>query len=459
MPLKSLPLASLVEAGAAKGRSILTREAVVSFEDCASKTGLGGSFELLEGKSVILLTGDQLKTAAALIDLDGWVRRLVLCPPDFEKRHLGAVIRDAQVEALVYDAQGEPPGETELALLAPCGLPLLPRRVIPIRRFETEWALLTSGTTGDPKMVVHTLATLMGAIAPDDGDKPVQNWATFYDIRRFGGLQIFLRAAAGRGSLTLRNAGEPVEDFLDRVGLTKVTHISGTPSHWRLVLINSAAPPATIEYVRLSGEIADSAVLNALAALFPSATIAHAYASTEAGVAFEVQDRRAGFPVSLLGETEDGVTMKLADGALAIRSNRTALRYLGEGAPALRDAQGFVDTADLIEMRGDRCFFVGRRGGIINVGGAKVNPEEVEAVINLHACVHASLVKARKNPVTGALVEAVVVLKAGVPETLALRDEIIAQCAERLAPYKVPALVRFAPSLAVTAGGKLARQA
>ena len=103
MPLKPLSLASLVETGAA-GRSIWMRDAVVSLEDCARKTGLGGSFELLEGKSVILLTGDQLKTAAALIDLDGWARRLVLCPPDFELRHLGAVIRDAQVDALVYDA-------------------------------------------------------------------------------------------------------------------------------------------------------------------------------------------------------------------------------------------------------------------------------------------------------------------------------------------------------------------
>jgi non-ribosomal peptide synthetase component F len=347
MPLKSLPLASLLESGAA-GRSIWMRDAVVSFEDCANKTGLGGSFELLEGKSVILLTGDQLKTAAALIELDGWARRLVLCPPDFELRHLGAVVRDAQVDALVYDGQGEPPAETGLALLAPCGLPLRQRRIVPTRRFETEWALLTSGTTGDPKMVVHTLATLMGAIAPDNGDKPVQNWATFYDIRRFGGLQIFLRAAAGRGSLTLRTAGEAVEDFLDRVNSTEVTHISGTPSHWRLVLIGNAVRPAAIEYVRLSGEISDSAVLSALALLFPGARIAHAYASTEAGVAFEVEDGRAGFPASLLGESDDGVTMKLVDGSLAIRSNRTALRYLGGGAPELRDAQGFVDTADMI---------------------------------------------------------------------------------------------------------------
>jgi acyl-coenzyme A synthetase/AMP-(fatty) acid ligase len=133
------------------------------------------------------------------------------------------------------------------------------------------------------------------------------------------------------------------------------------------------------------------------------------------------------------------------------------LRYLGANAAELRDAQGFVDTGDMVELRGDRYYFVGRRGGIINVGGAKVNPEEVEAAINLHPSVHASLVKARKNPITGALVAADVVLKEGVAEDAKLKDAIIAACAARLAPYKVPALIRFVPSLAVTAGGKLAR--
>ena len=150
--------------------------------------------------------------------------------------------------------------------------------------------------------------------------------------------------------------------------------------------------------------------------------------------------------------------MKLVEGALAIRSNRTAVRFLGEGAAALRDADGFVDTGDMIERRGERCFFMGRRGGIINVGGAKVNPEEVEAVINQHPSVRMSLVKARKNPITGAVVVADVVLMDAAAASPALKDEIIRACERRLAPYKSPALVRFVPSLAVTATGKLTRE-
>ena len=79
----------------------------------------------------------------------------------------------------------------------------------------TEWVLLTSGTTGVPKMALHSLASLTRRSAPDSLDGAVV-WGTFYDIRRYGGLQIFLRAVLGGASLVLSSAGEPIADHLDR---------------------------------------------------------------------------------------------------------------------------------------------------------------------------------------------------------------------------------------------------
>ena len=92
-------------------------------------------------------------------------------------------------------------------------------------------------------------------------------------------------------------------------------------------------------YVRLSGEIADQAVLDSLRHTFPQASIGHAYASTEAGVAFEVSDGLAGFPASYVGEVRDGVELKVADGSLRIRSPRTASRYVGSDARARRSGR------------------------------------------------------------------------------------------------------------------------
>ena len=212
-------------------------------------------------------------------------------------------------------------------------------------------------------------------------------------------------------------------------------------------------------YVRLSGEIADQAVLDGLARAFPHASIGHAYASTEAGVGFAVDDGREGFPSELVGRNRDGVEMKVVDGSLRIRSHRTARAYIGADAPPLADAEGFVDTGDMLELRNERYYFVGRRGGIINIGGLKVHPEEIEAVINRHESVRMSRARSRRSPITGAIVVADVVLAdatdAGRHETI--RAEIFGRCKDSLASYKVPAVIRFVERLDVTGAGKLAR--
>lgn len=129
---------------------------------------------------------------------------------------------------------------------------------------ETEWVLTTSGTTGAPKLVAHTLRGLVGAIAPPDRGAQPSVWATFYDIRRYGGLQIFLRAIVGGASMVFSDANEPLDEQMRRLARCGVTHISGTPSRWRRALMSPERALIAPQYVRLSGEIADQALLNAL---------------------------------------------------------------------------------------------------------------------------------------------------------------------------------------------------
>ena len=310
---------------------------------------------------------------------------------------------------------------------------------------------------------MHTLASLAGAITGSGELGGPVVWSSFYDIRRYGGLQILLRALLGGGSLVLSSAQESIQEFLIRAGSLAVTHINGTPSHWRRALMSPSARSISPRYVRLSGEIADQGILDSLRAFYPEAKVSHAFASTEAGVGFDVDDGMAGFPARFLARTGADVQLRVEDGSLRIRSARTATRWLGAHDAPLADQDGFVDTGDMLELRENRYYFVGRRGGIINVGGLKVHPEEVEAVINRHPGVRMSLVKARKNPITGAVVVADVVLAAPVGGgdaaggTEALRREILAACHHSLAAHKVPAAIRIVPSLDVTPAGKLLR--
>jgi len=122
----------------------------------------------------------------------------------------------------------------------------------------------------------------------------------------------------------------------------------------------------------------------------------------------------------------------------------------------------FVDTGDLIDLRDGRYHFVGRRDGVINVGGLKVYPEEVEAVINRHPAVQVSLVQTKKNPITGALVVADVVLKMTLQpanhDVRGLQQDILLLCRDALSSYKVPAAINFVPALAVAESGKLIRR-
>jgi acyl-coenzyme A synthetase/AMP-(fatty) acid ligase len=155
--------------------------------------------------------------------------------------------------------------------------------------------------------------------------------------------------------------------------------------------------------------------------------------------------------------------MKVEDGTLRIRSARTAARYLGPAPADLASGDGYVDTRDLVELQEGRYYFRGRKGGIINVGGLKVYPEEVEGVLNADPRVRMSLVRGKRSPITGALVVAEVVLEDSIgagldpPRAEGLKSELLAACRRALQAHKVPARLSFVPALELSAAGKLVR--
>src|ERR1051326_6120532 len=489
-------------------RFLHARGASLALSDLIHGSSLGGDLAALDGACVLVLTRDQLTAALTLIELDGVARRMILCPADFAREHLPVVIAKAGVDAIVCDQDTRDLRPLGVPLHVTCTPAIAPDPATQPGSRQTEWILFTSGTTGIPKMVVHTLQSLTSAIKPRAHRDGRIVWATFYDIRRYGGLQILLRAVLDGGSLVLADTEESIHEHLARLGAHGATHVTGTPSHWRRVLMSPAAPTMAPPYVRLSGEIADQAVLDGLHALYPRARIVHAFASTEAGVGFEVADAREGVPASTIENPGNGAKLKVEDGSLGafppppppppslaprpaaaqparappsttekpgsgaklkaepgslpIPSPGTASRYLGDGDLPIAGPDGFVDTNDMIELRDGRYYFVGRRGRIVNVGGLKVHPEEVEAVINRHPAVRISLVHPRRNAIMGSVVVADVVLREqfdpnGGAATEGRRREIVEMCIGQLARHKVPAAVRFVPSLTFSASGKLAR--
>ena len=205
----------------------------------------------------------------------------------------------------------------------------------------------------------------------------------------------------------------------------------------------------------LGGEIAEANIIDALSRTYPKAKVRHIYASTEAGAAFSVTDGLPGFPVSYLRGGLKGVELRIGDGGtLLIRSASLCAGYLGDDLPI---EEGFVDTGDLVQVVNDRCRFLGRRNGAINVGGAKVQPEHVERVLMQVPGVRMASVTGRKSSMAGNLVEASIVTDAALDDEKALIVMLRKHCEDRLERHMVPRFFRIVDEVKTSAAGKLLR--
>ncbi|MGF1501339.1 MAG: class I adenylate-forming enzyme family protein [Paracoccaceae bacterium] len=399
----------------------------------------------------------------ALLAFDGRVGALLLLSPSLPAETATRLAEAAGCSDLVTDraelAGGPIRTRALSAALAPDCLADAPR---PSR--ETLWLMTTSGTTGTPKIVPHTLRSLSHSVYRFAA-RAVPNWGLLYDPTRFAGLQVVLQALIGGGRLIAPDPAAGLGAQIETLAAARCTHLSATPTLWRRILMAPESARLALGQITLGGEIVDQAVLNALADRFPRARITHIYASTEAGVGFSVNDGRAGFPADYVGDTATGpqtaggLRLRIADDVLWVRPPVAGPTVAGATAdgPVERDAEGFVRTGDRVRREGARILFLGRESGLINVGGVKIMPESVEAVIRSVPGVAQVQVGAKKNPLTGALVTAAVQLGPDADPTETKR-RILETCRTRLEREAVPASVRFVDGFEVNAAGKLLRR-
>jgi acyl-coenzyme A synthetase/AMP-(fatty) acid ligase len=324
-----------------------------------------------------------------------------------------------------------------------------------VRRRAFTVSLMTSGTTGRPKLVRHNLESLLGRIPRSAGlaMNGGQRWLLSYQPTTFAGLQVILTALCTGAAVVQTSNRSPGELFAVAKRFA-ATHISGTPTFWRSFLL--AAPPGSLplQQITLGGEAVDQPTLDRLAQRFPDTRITHIYASSEAGALFSVHDRRSGFPRAWLNGRAAGVGLRIRGGVLEVESPRRMLDYEGESSPTLTD-DGWLITGDLVRVDGDRVYFQGRTDDILNVGGAKVYPQEVEEFLLSCAGVTEVRVRSIPNPVSGQLLAADVVLAPGY-EPDVYRVELMRLCQSTLPSYKAPRLIRVVPEIPIHDSGKKA---
>ena len=320
--------------------------------------------------------------------------------------------------------------------------------------------LATSGTTGAPKTAVHTLDTLVGGIRPPRTTDEGRRWLLTYPPASFAGLQVLLTALISGDDL-IAVSNPSISRLIEAAWAHRPTMVSGTPTFWRsfLVALGTRAEKLELTQITLGGEAVDQPTLDRLKATFPKAAITHIYASTEAGALFAVKDGRAGFPAGWLEKTIEGVRMRIRDGILEVRSPRRMQRYAGGGRvnKAPLTADDWLITGDRVEPQGDRVVFLGRADSLINVGGMKVSPEEIEATLMEVPGVADVRAYGKKNPITGFLVSADIVLDDHAEQEV-VRAAVTKHAQLRLDAYKVPRMIRFIDKIEYSETGKKTRR-
>lgn len=375
--------------------------------------------------------------AECLLHLDGSADAIFLLPPGLDSAQKEKLLERAGIDNVLTDAPPTNAPSTK-----------------PVHELTTRWVLATSGTTGEPKLIEHTFATLTRSAKFDTSVGAEHVWTSLYNLTGFAGLQVFLQAWCGGSTFLMDRPNDSIETRLERMARFKVTALSATPTMWRKILMSHNATTVPLKRITLGGEIADQNVLDALSEAYPNAKITHIYASTEAGVGFSVRDTKSGFPASFLNDAPAGITIRVVGDRLFLRPEKPASDR--ETGRSLANEEGFIDTGDTVRRVDDRYEFLGRANGAINVGGNKVQPEEVERVLLDCPGVEQVRVYAKSSPFTGSLVVADVVADPTRSQD-DIRKSVGTFCRANLEAYKVPAIIKFVAQIETTASGKMKR--
>lgn len=303
-------------------------------------------------------------------------------------------------------------------------------------------SLYTSGSTGLPKLVTHNRESLTRTLRSSDRHA-LNTWALAYNPTHIAGVQVALQAFHNRNTI--------VDVFgLDRTAALRlfaqwsVTHVSATPTFYRMLLPVDHPAPA-LESITLGGERSSPELLAKLAVAFPKARIRNLYASTEAGTLLVSDGDVFGVHSSLKGK------VRIKDGQILVA--RELLAHFGSD----EKCDDWYATGDRVEVLSEsplRFRILGRQGDFINVGGAKVDPAEVEDALRCFPGVMEARVYGRPNSVVGTLLCAE--YTAGTPIS---EQAYRAFLADRLQPHKVPRIIKSVDFLPKTRTGKLIRRA
>ncbi len=291
--------------------------------------------------------------------------------------------------------------------------------------------LFSSGSTGAPKAAVHDLERLLRKFHQH---KRAYRTIVFLQLDHIGGVNTLFYTLSNGGAIIV-----PQERSPGAVCRAIETHraelLPTSPTFLNLLLLSGEHRRhdlSSLKLVTYGTEPMPASTLARMAEEFPSVRLQQTYGLTEVGILRSESRGSDSLWVRVGGE---GYETRVVDGRLWIRAESAMLGYLNAPSPFSED--GFLDTGDLVETDGEWLRILGRKSDMINVGGSKVYPAEVESVLLALPNVVDAVVHGETNAITGQVVAATVRLEA--PEPLAdFKLRMRVACRDRLEAYKIP---------------------
>lgn len=314
--------------------------------------------------------------------------------------------------------------------------------------------LFSSGSTGVAKAALHDLAVLLEKFQATRAVAG-QRTLAFLLLDHIGGLNTLFHVLASGG--TVVSVGERDPDTVgEAVARHRVELLPTSPTFLNLLLMSEAYARhdlSSLRRVTYGTEVMPRSTLQRLGEVLPGVALTQTYGLSEVGILRAKSRDFSSLWVRVGGE---GFETKVVDGTLRIRARSAMLGYLNHPSPF--DADGWLDTGDLVETDGEWLRFLGRRSEVVNVGGLKVYPAEVESVLLDMDGVRDAVVRGEPSPITGQVVVARVTLDQP-EEAAAFKRRMRAFCGGRLAPFKVPVKVELAAGEQHSARYKRVRKA
>jgi len=294
--------------------------------------------------------------------------------------------------------------------------------------------IFTSGSTGRPKAALHSVERFLRKF--DHSRRGLRTLA-FLQFDHVAGLDTLLYTLAAGGALVLLPDRNPatVCALIETAG---VEVLSTSPSFLRLLWASEAADNhdlSSLKIVTYGSEPMDAATLERVNEMFPGVWIRQKYGTTETGAPRTLSRSNDSLWMKIDSDT---VETDIRDGILWIRSADQFLGYLN--APHPFDEAGWYCTGDRVAQQGEWIHVLGRESDLINVGGEKVSPVEVEQVILELDEVVSVAVTGAPHGLIGHIVTAVVQLRPDVDPQLA-EALVRRHCRNRLPRYMVPVSV------------------